>query len=105
MFALVSMTDVGAGGLIGAITVGFGGFFLLVFGGFGTLMMFLGPYTLVNSLVVEIRNGKIVTRRIFFFSFKRMVRFEDVEKIEMDVRRWVGQGNKSLYRMRMWRFS
>ena len=101
VFALVSTTDVGAGGLIGAVTVGFGGFFLLVFGGFGALMMFLGLYTLVNSLVVEIRNGKIVTRRSFFISFKRMVRFEDVEKIEMDVHSRVGQGAKSLSHMRI----
>ena len=101
VFALVSTTDVGAGGLIGAISVGFGGFFLLVFGGFGALMMFLGLYTLVNSLVVEIRNGKIVTRRSFFFSFKRRIRFEDVEKIEMDVHSRVGQGAKSLSHVRI----
>ena len=49
-FALVSTSDTGADGLIGAVAVGFGGFFLLVFGGIGALMMFLGLYSLLNSL-------------------------------------------------------
>ena len=48
-FALVSTSDTGADGLIGAVAVGFGGFFLLVFGGIGALMMFLGLYSLLNS--------------------------------------------------------
>ena len=59
----------GADGLIGVVAVGFGGFFLLIFGGIGALMMFLGLYSLLNSLVVEIRNGKVVTRRSFFLPF------------------------------------
>ena len=41
-------------------------FFLLIFGGIGALMMMLGIYSLVNSLVVEIGNGKVVARRSFF---------------------------------------
>ena len=101
VFALVSTTEVGAGGLIGAVAVGFGGFFLLVFGGSGALMMFLGLYSLLNSLVVEIRNGKVVSRRSFFLSFKRIARLEEVEKIEMDVHSRVGQGAKSLSHMRI----
>ncbi len=81
--------------------VAFGGFFLLIFGGMGALMMFLGLYSLVNSLVVEIRNGKIVTRRSFFLPFKRTARLEDVQKIEMDVHSRVGQGAKSSAHVRI----
>ena len=90
VFALVSTGDTGADGLIGAVAVGFGGFFLLIFGGIGALMMFLGLYSLLNSLVVEIRNGKVVTRRSFFLPFKRTARLEDIQKIEMDVHSRVG---------------
>ena len=101
VFALVSTSDTGADGLIGAVAVGFGGFFLLVFGGFGALMMFLGLYSLLNSLVVEIRNDKVVTRRSFFLPFKRTARVEDVQKIEMDVHSRVGQGAKASSHMRI----
>ena len=101
VFAFVSTSDTGAGGLIAAVVAGFGGFFLLIFGGVGALMMLLGLYSLVNSLVVEIRNGKIVTRRSFFLPFKRTARFEDVQKIEMDVHSRVGQGAKAASHMRI----
>lgn len=74
------------------VAVGFGGFFLLVFGGVRALMMLLGLYSLLNSLVVEIRNGKVVTRRSFFLPFKRTARLEDLQRIEMDVHSRVGQG-------------
>ncbi len=101
VFALLGTSEFGAGGLMGAVAVGFGGFFLLVFGGFGGLMMLLGLYSLLNSLVVEIRNGRVITRRSFFLPFRRTARFEDVERIEMDVHSRVGQGAKSLSHMRI----
>jgi hypothetical protein len=101
VFAFVSTSDTGAGGLIAAVVAGFGGFFLLIFGGVGALMMLLGLYSLVNSLVVEIRNGKVVTRRSFFLPFKRTTRVEDVQKIEMDVHSRVGQGAKASSHMRI----
>ncbi len=101
MFAFVSTTDIGADGVIGGVTVAFGGFFLLVFGGFGSLMMLLGLYSLVNSLVVEIRNGKVAARRSFFLPFGRTARFDEFEKIEMDVHSRVGQGAKSSSHVRI----
>ena len=101
LLAWVSITDMGAGGVIGGITVVFGGFFLLVFGGVGALMMLLGLYSLVNSLVVEIRNGKVSARRSFFLPFNRTARFEEIEKIEMDVHSRVGQGAKSSSHVRI----
>jgi hypothetical protein len=101
VFAFVSTSDTGAGGLIAAVVAGFGGFFLLIFGGVGALMMLLGLYSLVNSLVVEIRNGKVVTRRSFFLPFKRTTRVEDIQKIEMDVHSRVGQGAKASSHMRI----
>ncbi len=101
LFAFISTSEIGAGGVIGGITVAFGGFFLLIFGGIGALMMFLGLYSLVNSLVVEIRNGRVVTRRSFFLPFRRTARFEEFEKIEMDVHSRVGQGAKSSARVRI----
>ncbi len=101
VFAFVSTGEVGAGGLFGGVMVAFGGFFLLIFGGVGALMMFLGLYSLVNSSVVEIRNGKIVTRRSFFLPFRRTARFEEFEKIGMDVHSRVGQGAKSSARVRI----
>jgi hypothetical protein len=104
VFALVSTNATGAGGVIGVVAVAFGGFFLLVFGGIGALMMFLGLYSLLNSLVVEIRNGKVVTRRSFFLPFKRTARVEDVEKIEMYVHSRVGQGAKASSHMRIQAF-
>ena len=91
----------GADGLIGVVAVGFGGFCLLIFGGIGALMMFLGLYSLLNSLVVEIRNGKVVTRRSFFLPFTRTARPEDIQKIEMDVHSRVGQGAKASSHMRI----
>jgi hypothetical protein len=101
LFAFVSTNEFGADGVFGAVALGFGGFFLLVFGGVGTLMMLLGLYSLLNSLVVEIRNGKVVTRRSFFLPFKRTARLEAIEKIEMDVHSRVGQGAKSSSHMRI----
>ena len=101
VLALITTTGIGAGGVIGGVTAAFGGFFLLVFGGFGALMMFGGLYSLLNSLVVEIRNGTVVTRRSFFLPFSRTARFEDVEKIEMDVHSRVGQGAKSSSHVRI----
>lgn len=101
VFAFGTTNDFGGNGLFGAVAAGFGGFFLLVFGGLGSLMTLLGLYTLLNSLVVEIRSGKVITRRSFFLPFKRTSRFEDVEKIEMDVHSRVGQGAKSLCHMRI----
>ena len=101
VFAFVSTSDIGAGGLIGGVAVAFGGFFLLIFGGIGALMMFLGLYSLLNSLVVEIRNGKVVTRRSFFLPFRRTARLEEFQKIEMDVHSRVGQGAKSSAHVRI----
>ena len=101
VFAFVSTSDTGADGLIGVVAVGFGGFFLLVFGGMGALMILLGLYSLLNSLVVEIRNGKVVARRSFFLPFKRTARLEDIQKIEMDVHSRVGQGAKASSHMRI----
>ena len=101
VFAFVTTTDIGADGVIGGVTVAFGGFFLLVFGGFGSLMMLLGLYTLLNSLVVEIRNGKVTARRSFFLPFSRTARFEEFQRIEMDVHSRVGQGAKSSSHVRI----
>ena len=101
VFAFVTTTDIGADGVIGGVTVAFGGFFILVFGGFGALMMLLGLYTLLNSLVVEIRNGKVTARRSFFVPFTRTARFEEFQKIEMDVHSRVGQGAKSSSHVRI----
>ena len=101
VFAFVTTTDIGPDGVIGGVTVAFGGFFLLVFGGFGALMMLLGLYSLLNSLVVEIRNGKVTARRSFFVPFARTARFEEFQKIEMDVHSRVGQGAKSSSHVRI----
>ncbi len=101
VFAFVTTTGIGADGVIGGVVVVSGGFFLLVFGGFGSLMMLLGLYSLVNSLVVEIRNGKVTARRSFFLPFKRTARFEEFQKIEMDVHSRVGQGAKSSSHVRI----
>ena len=101
VFAFISTSDIGPSGVIGGITTAFGGFFLLIFGGVGALMMFLGLYSLVNSLVVEIGNGKVVTRRSFFLPFMRTARLEELQKIEMDVHSRVGQGAKSSAHVRI----
>ncbi|MEE8146898.1 MAG: hypothetical protein V3T24_04790, partial [Longimicrobiales bacterium] len=101
VFAFMTTSDIGAGGLVGGVMLAFGGFFLLIFGGIGSLMMLLGIYSLVNSLVVEIGNGKVVTRRSFFLPFRRTARFEELQKIEMDVHSRVGQGAKSSAHVRI----
>jgi hypothetical protein len=95
VFAFLASSGTGAGGLFGAVATAFGGVFLVIFGGVGGLMMLGGFYLLVNSLVVEIRNGAVTTRRSFFLPFRRTARFTDVEKIEMDVQSRVGQGAKA----------
>ena len=101
VFAFVGTSATGSDGLIGAAAMAFGGIFLVVFGGVGALMVLMGLYPLVNSLVVDIRNGKVATRRSFFVPFRRTARFEDIEKIEMDVHSRVGQGAKSSSHMRI----
>ena len=101
VFAFISGSGTGAGGLFGAVATAFGGVFLTIFGGVGGLMMLGGFYSLVNSLVVEIRNGAVTTCRSFFFPFRRTARFEDVERIEMDVHSRVGQGAKASSYMRI----
>ena len=101
VFAFVTTTDIGADGVIGGVVVAFGGFFLMIFGGFGVLMMLLGLYSLLNSLVVEIRNGQVTARRSFFLPFRRTARFEEFRKIEMDVHSRVGQGAKSSSHVRI----
>ena len=78
-----------------------GGIMLLIFGGVGALMMLLGLYSLVNSLVVEIRNGKVTARRSFFVPFSRTARFDEIQRIEMDVHSRVGQGAKSSSHVRI----
>lgn len=95
VFAFAGTTGMGGDGVVGGIMTVFGGFFLLTFGGLGGLMMLGGLYSLVNSLVVEIRNGTVATRRSFFLPFSRKVRIEDIEKIELKVNSTVGQGAKS----------
>ena len=50
VFAFVTTTDIGADGVIGGVVVAFGGFFLMIFGGFGVLMMLLGLYLLTELL-------------------------------------------------------
>ena len=101
VFAFASTSEFGTDGVIGIVALGFGGFFLLIFGGVGTVIILLGLYSLLNSLVVEIRNGKVVSRRSFFIPFKRTARLEAIEKIEMDVHSRVGQGAKSSSHMRI----
>ena len=64
-------------------------------------MMFLGLYSLMNSLVVEIRNGKISTRRWFLLPVTRSARIEDVERVEMDVSSRVGDGAKAERKVRI----
>jgi hypothetical protein len=95
VFAFTASSGMGAGVLFGAVATAFGGVFLVVFGGVGGLMMLGDFYSLVNSLLVEIRNGTVTTRRSFFFPFRRTARFEDIEKIEMGVHSSVGQGAKA----------
>ena len=99
--AFITTTEIGADGVIGGVTVAFGGFFLLVFGGIGSLMMLGGLYSLLNSLVVEIQNGTVATRRSFFLPSSRTARFGDIQKIEMDVHSRVGQGAKSSSHVRI----
>ena len=97
-FAFGQVTDMGSGFAGSGVSLAFGAFggmFLLTFGGIGSLLMLLGFYSLVNSLVVEIRNGRITTTRSFFFAFKREARIEDLTRIEMMVHSRVGQGVKS----------
>jgi hypothetical protein len=101
VLALISTTEMGAGGVIGGVAVAFGGFFLVVFGGVGSLMMLGGFYSLLNTLVVEIRNGLAVTRRSFLLSFSRTAQVADVRKIEMNVHSRVGQGAKSSSHVRV----
>ena len=101
VFAFASTTGMGADGVVGGVMTVFGGFFLLTFGGLGGLMMLGGLYSLVNSLVVEIRNGTVATRRSFFLPFSRKARIEDIEKIELTVNSTVGQGAKSTSNVRI----
>ena len=94
----VSMMD---GSVFAIVFMIFSSGFLVVFGGVGGLIMLLGLYSLVNSLVVEIRNGKISTRRWFFLPFKRSARLEDVERVEMDVSSRMGDGAKAERKVRV----
>ena len=64
-------------------------------------MMSLGLYALLNSLVVEIRNGEVIPRRSFFLPFRRTARLEEFQRIEMDVHSRVGQGAKSSAHVRI----
>lgn len=81
--------------------VAFGVFSLMISGGFGVLMMLLGLYSLPNSLVVEIRNGKVTALRSFFLPFRHTARFKEFRKIDMDVHGCIGQGAKSSSHVRI----
>ncbi|HIF08132.1 MAG TPA: hypothetical protein EYQ64_14700, partial [Gemmatimonadetes bacterium] len=83
VLVLVTTREFGADGVVGGVTVAVGGFLLLVFGGFGSLMTLGGLYSLLNSLVVEIQNGTVSTRRSFFLPANWTVRVEDIQKIQM----------------------
>jgi hypothetical protein len=96
--AILEMMD---GTVFGVIAVAFMSIFLVTFGGIGVLMMFLGLYSLLNSLVVEVRNGKISTRRWFLVPVTRSARIEDVERLEMDVSSRVGDGAKAQRKVRI----
>ncbi len=90
--AVSQMTD---GSAFGVVAVAFGSIFLVIFGGVGALIMFLGLYSLLNSLVVEIRNGKISTRRWFLLPVTRSARIDEVERLEMNESSRVGDGAKA----------
>lgn len=85
---LILHYPVGRAGRAGIMLFVFGAFtamFLVLFGGVGLLMMFLGVYSMMNSLRVEIGGGQVSTRRHFFFSVSRSARIDEIERVEMDV--------------------
>ncbi len=89
------------GSAFGMLFVAFTSVFLVVFGGLGLLMMFLGVYSMMNSLVVEIGGGRVSTRRRFFFSVSRSARIDEIERVEMDVSSQVGDGAKAEAKVRI----
>ena len=101
VFFFGTILDTIDGSVFGIVAAGFTTIFLVTFGGLGVLMMFLGLYSLMNSLVVEIRNGKISTRRWFLLPVTRSARIEEVERVEMDVSSRVGDGAKAERKVRM----
>ena len=101
VFFFETIREMMDGSVFGVVAVGFTAIFLVTFGGVGLLMMLLGLYSLMNSLVVEIRNGKISTRRWFLLPVTRSARIEEVERVEMDVSSRVGDGAKAERKVRI----
>lgn len=81
-------------GFDGVLTL-FTGFFLLIFGGVGLLLLFLGLFTVINRLTVELSQATIVSTRSVLFPIRREARIDQVERIYLKVNGQVGQGAKA----------
>lgn len=73
----------------------FTGVFLFIFGGVGLLLLFLGVFTLVNRLTVELSQAQITSTRSVVFRKRREARIDEVERIYLKVNGQVGQGAKA----------
>lgn len=100
-FMFERVADMMDGSAFGMLFVAFTAMFLVLFGGLGLLMMFLGVYSMMNSLRVEIGGGQVSTRRHFFFSVSRGARIDEIERVEMDVSSQVGDGAKAEAKVRI----
>lgn len=90
MFDTASRFSEGSG--VGTV---FTGFFLLIFGGIGLLLIFLGLFTIVNRLTVELSQSRIASTRSVLFPVRREARIDQVERIYLKVNGQVGQGAKA----------
>ena len=100
-FFFGTVLDTADGSAFGVIVVAFTAIFLVIFGGVGVFLMLLGFFSLMNSLTVEVRNGKISTRRWFLFPVTRSALIEEIERLEMDVSSRVGDGAKARRKVRI----
>lgn len=86
---------IASGSGLEVLVTGFMGFFLLIFGGIGVLMLFLGFFTLVNRLTVELSPTEITSTRSVLYPVRRSARVDQVTRIYMKVNGQVGQGAKA----------
>ena len=89
-------SDIASGDAFGMIFILFGGFFVLVFGVIGLLLVTFGIYSLFNSLDVKITGQGIVsTRNVLGLTFRHALQRKDIRELRFKINVRQGQGVKA----------
>jgi hypothetical protein len=97
-FIATNFSDYSGSGF-GMIFMIFGGFFVLVFGFVGLLLVSFGIYSLFNSLDVRVSRHDVVSTRHFWgLKFRRALQCAEISQLRFRINAQQGQGARSKVR-------